>query len=109
MPIKRAKVRLRLDRGTARLKDLNIGSVICDIIDISEGGCACKLIFSKVENESMNSWKTVLVNGRILSLDLSDSLNIPEFVIPECEIRWVQSHLAMELVFGVSFSGLNEQ
>ena len=109
MTVKRAKVRLRLDRGTARLKDLNVGNVVCDVIDISEGGCACRLVFSKIDRGSIDGWKTILVNGRNLTLDLSESVNIPGFVIPECEIRWVQAHGVTELTFGVSFSGLDAQ
>jgi hypothetical protein len=105
----RAKVRLRLDRGTALVKEMGVGTVVCDVMDVSEGGCACRLVFSRIGTESIENWQAVLIPGRILTLDLSESLDIPDMVIPEAQIRWVQSQRSTEVIFGVSFSGLNEE
>jgi hypothetical protein len=107
--IKRANIRLRLERGLVRLQDVDAGNIVCEVIDISEGGCACRIDFAKVDRVAAGSWKTALAPGRILGSDFSQLLQVPGLLVPACEVRWVNASCATELVFGSSFSGLDEQ
>ena len=104
--IPRAKVRLRLDRGTALIKALGVETLSCELADISEGGCQCRILFSQVSEETGAAWKALLVPGRILSLEITEPAELNGFMVPEAEIRWVRSPRPGEVLFGVLLRGL---
>ena len=108
-PIQRAKIRLRLDRGTALLKHLKLEPISCELMDISEGGCQCRIILDQVSAESAESWKALLVPGRILTLEVTEPGELKGFVAPEAEIRWVKTPKPNEVVFGVLLRGLTAE
>jgi hypothetical protein len=105
-PIQRAKIRLRLDRGTALLKHLNLEPISCELMDISEGGCQGRILLDQVSADSAESWKVLLVPGRILTLEVTEPGELKGFVAPEAEIRWVKTPKPNEVIFGVLLRGL---
>lgn len=104
--VPRAKIRLRLDRGTALLKHLGLGTAQCELADISESGCQCRINLEQLPAPSQEAWKGVLIPGRVLGLEINEPAEMSGIVIPEAEIRWVQM-LPTEIVFGVNLRGLS--
>jgi hypothetical protein len=105
-PVQRAKIRLRLDRGTALLKHLKLEPIACELMDISEGGCQGRILLNQVSTEAAESWQALLVPGRILTLEVTEPGELKGFTAPEAEIRWVKTPKPGEVVFGVLLRGL---
>lgn len=105
--VPRAKIRLRLDRGTALLKHIGAGNVHCELTDISEGGCQCRIKLEDLSPEAAAAWTAVLSPGRVFVLELSEPVELHGITVPEAEVRWVQVK-PQELIFGVSLRGMSE-
>ena len=86
----RANVRLRLDRGTVLLKQFGMTSVSCVIVDLSESGCQCRLILNELDPASAMAWKTILMPGRILTIELTEPPELQNHMINEAEVRRVR-------------------
>jgi len=105
--VPRGKVRLRLDRGTALIKHLGAGSVHCELTDISEGGCQCRISLSQLSSEAVDGWRAALEPGRVLTVEITEPPEMHGILVPAAEVRWVQLQ-PTEFIFGVSLKGLSD-
>lgn len=105
--VPRGKVRLRLDRGTALIKQLGAGSVHCELTDVSEGGCQCRILLGQLSSEAIDAWKAVLTPGRVLTVEITEPAEMRGIVVPMADVRWIQFK-ENEIVFGVSLNGLSD-
>jgi hypothetical protein len=106
----RANVRLRLDRGTVLIKQFGMTSVSCVIVDLSESGCQCRLMLGELDAASAMAWKTILMPGRILTIELTEPPELQNLMINEAEVRWVRpGKTDTELDFGFSLANTDPQ
>ncbi|HYF51473.1 MAG TPA: PilZ domain-containing protein [Planctomycetota bacterium] len=105
----RAKVRLRLDRGTALLKQLGVSSVMCAILDLSENGCQCRISLADVDEDTAASWRKLINPGRILTLEVTEPAELRHLQFSEAEVRWVKAAAENCLDFGVLLKNLDPE
>lgn len=106
----RANVRLRLDKGTLLIKQFGMTSVTCVIVDLSESGCQCRLELTDLDPATAMAWKTILMPGRVLSVELSEPPELQGLTIKEAEVRWVRPGRSdSELDFGFNLANLDPQ
>ena len=105
--VPRGKVRLRLDRGTALVKHLGAGNVHCELTDISESGCQCRILLSQLSSEAVDGWRSALMPGRVLTIEITEPPEMHGILIPLADVRWVQFK-ENEFAFGVSLNGLSD-
>lgn len=106
--VPRSKVRLRLERGVALVKHLGAGNVHCELTDISESGCQCRIELSQLSTEAIYGWRNALMPGRVVTVEIMEPQEMHGIVIPLADVRWVQFK-ETEFIFGVSLNGLSEQ
>lgn len=104
----RAKVRLRLDKGTLLLRQFGITSITCSIIDLSEVGCQCHFGMEDLDEETAAAWKQVLSPGRVLSVELTEPPDLRNLIFREAQIRWVKACKSGDLDFGMQFSNVDD-
>ena len=104
----RAKVRLRLDKGTLLLRQFGISSITCAIIDLSEAGCQCHFSMEDLDEETAGAWKQVLSPGRVLSVELTEPADLRNLIFREAQIRWVKASPDGDLDFGLLFSNVDD-
>lgn len=97
----RAKVRLRLDRGTALLREFGVTSVLCALVDLSENGCQCRISLDDLDDETAEAWRTILAVGRCLTLEMTDPPELRGLVFKEAEVRWVRRVRGGDMEFGL--------
>lgn len=102
----RAKVRLRLDRGTALLRQLGASSLTVSILDISEGGCQCRVVFDDVDETTKEAWRQLLSPGRILSLEVAEPPELRGLQTAEAEVRWMRPNKHGHIDFGMALRDL---
>jgi hypothetical protein len=102
----RAKVRLRLDRGTALLKQFGATSLMCSIQDISEGGCQCRVTLEEVDGETATNWREILAPGRVLTLEVTEPPELRGLNTAEAEVRWMRPNKAGHIDFGMALRDL---
>jgi len=105
----RAKVRLRLDRGTALLKQLGVSSVMCAILDLSENGCLCRISLADVDDDTAAAWRKLINPGRILTLEVTEPPELRHLQFNEAEVRWVKASPESCLDFGVLLKNLDPE
>jgi len=105
----RAKVRLRLDRGTALLKQLGVSSVMCAIMDLSENGCLCRISLADVDDDTSAAWRKLINPGRILTLEVTEPHELRHLQFNEAEVRWVKATPESCLDFGVLLKNLDPE
>jgi hypothetical protein len=105
----RAKVRLRLDRGTALLKQFGASVLTCTILDISEGGCQCRISLDEVDNETAESWQQILSPGRLLMLELTEPPELRALQSAEAEVRWMHPNKHGYIDFGMALRDLTRE
>ena len=100
----RSKVRLRLERATALLRQPGATSLLCALVDLSEEGCHCLLSLDDVDSETALSWRGVLAKGLVVSLEISDPPELRGLLFHEAEVRWVQLLRNGDMEFGLHLS-----
>lgn len=104
----RAKVRLRLDKGTLLLRQFGITSITCTIIDLSEAGCQCHFSMEDLDEETATAWKQILSPGRMLSVELTEPADLRNLIFREAQIRWVKATTSGDLDFGMLFNNVDD-
>ena len=104
----RAKVRLRLDKGTLLLRQFGITSITCSIIDLSEAGCQCHFSMEDMDEQTATAWKQILSPGRVLSVELTEPADLRNLIFREAQIRWVKASSGGNLDFGMLFSNVDD-
>lgn len=104
----RAKVRLRLDKGTLLLRQFGISSLTCSIVDLSESGCQCHFSMEDLDEETASAWKQVLAPGRVLSVELTEPPDLRNLIFRDAQIRWVKAAKGGDLDFGMLFSNVDD-
>jgi len=102
----RAKVRLRLDRGTALLRQLGASSLTVSILDISEGGCQCRVMLDEVDETTKEAWRQLLTPGRILTLEVAEPPELRGLQTSEAEVRWMRPNKHGHIDFGMAMRDL---
>jgi hypothetical protein len=97
----RAEVRLRLDRGTAVLREYGLAGVLCALVDLSEGGCQCRICLDDLDDASSNAWKSILNSGRVLSLEMTEPPELRGLAFKEAQVRWVRELKDNVVEFGL--------
>lgn len=102
----RAKVRLRLDRGTALLRQIGASSLSVSILDISEGGCQCRVSMEGLDEATQEAWRTILSPGRILALEVAEPPELRGLQTSEAEVRWMRPNKHGHIDFGMALREL---
>jgi len=102
----RAKVRLRLDRGTALLRQLGTSSLSVSILDISEGGCQCRVSMEGLDEATQEAWRTILSPGRVLALEVAEPPELRGLQTTEAEVRWMRPNKHGHIDFGMALREL---
>src|SRR3989442_10359484 len=104
----RAKVRLRLDKGTVLLRQFGITSITCTIIDLSESGCQCPFTMEELDEETASAWKQALAPGRVLSVELTEPVELCNLIFRDAQVRWVKACKNGDIDFGMQFSNVDD-
>lgn len=102
----RAKVRLRLDRGTALLRQIGTSSLSVSILDISEGGCQCRVSMEGLDEATQEAWRVILSPGRILALEVAEPPELRGLQTSEAEVRWMRPNKHGHIDFGMALREL---
>jgi len=94
-------VRLRLDRGTALLRQFGVTSVLCVLVDLSENGCQCRLSLDDLDEDTVRAWRSILTDGRMLTLEMTEPPELRGLVFKEAEVRWVRQPKGGNMEFGM--------
>lgn len=101
----RANVRLRLEKGTLLLRQSGASALSCVLMDLSEGGCQCRLSPDAMDPETADTWRNILVPGRILQLEVLEPPSLSNFQA-DAEVRWIRAGKENTIEFGASFKEL---
>jgi len=103
----RAKVRLRLDKGTLLLRQFGVTSIMCSIVDLSEAGCQCHFSIADLDAETATAWAEILSPGRVLSVELTEPTELRNLIFRESQVRWLKTTRGGDLDFGLQFGALD--
>ncbi|MCY3023669.1 MAG: PilZ domain-containing protein [Planctomycetota bacterium] len=97
----RATARLRLDRGTALLRQYGATSILCAMVDLSEDGCQCRMSLDDLDDLTAAAWKKVLAVGRVLGVEMTEPPQLRGLVFTAAEVRWVRALRGGDMEFGL--------
>ncbi|HEY3322595.1 MAG TPA: PilZ domain-containing protein [Planctomycetota bacterium] len=104
----RAKVRLRLDKGTLLLRQFGLTSMMCTIVDLSEAGCQIHVSWDEVDDETVTAWHEILTPTRPLTVELTEPPELRNLIFRESQVRWVKKCRDGSLDVGLTFGAIDE-
>jgi len=81
---------------------------MCSIVDLSEAGCQCHFSIADLDEETCNAWKQILSPGRVLSVELTEPMELRNLIFREAQVRWLKTLRDGDLDFGLQFGPLDD-
>jgi hypothetical protein len=101
----RTSVRLRIQKGQVFLRYSGVPTVVCVLLDLSEGGCRCLLPLSALNPNDARAWQRVIEEDRVLNIELHFPPFVNDFPL-EAEVRVVEPVPDRKVEVGLKFLNL---
>ena len=104
----RTSVRLRIQKGQVFLRYSGAPTVVCVLLDLSEGGCRCLLPLTALSAEDAEIWQRIIEEDRVLNIELHFPPLVNDFPL-EAEVRVVEPLPDRKVEVGLKFLNLQPE
>ncbi len=102
----RTSVRLRIQKGQVLLRYSGTPTVVCTLLDLSQGGCRCLLPLSALGREDVEAWRRIIEPDRVLNIEIHFPPYLNDFPL-EAELRTVEPIPGGKMEVGLKFLNLD--
>lgn len=104
----RTSVRLRIQKGQVFLRYSGAPTIVCMLLDLSQGGCRCLVPLSALNREDVDAWRRIVEPERVLNIEIHFPPFLNDFPV-EAELRTVEPIPGGKMEIGLKFLNLNAE